>query len=153
MPLQPFTRDEIRLIFQLSEGPENGGGHAGAQHVNMSKERLWQRVQAYKGPGLALRTSFLTFADQIEAAFQVLNDPRNDAALEDFRVNAKAGDRNHFDRLKNLPLATPIRTHYGIGGGAQVFPCSLVTLILHKNLSRPRGMHVVTFFGTMGPMV
>lgn len=152
MPYQPFTREEIRLIFQLSEGPTGGGGHAGAQHVNKSKEQLWQRVQSYQGAGLALRTSFLTFADQIEAAFEVLNDPRNDAALEDFRVNAKAGDRGHFD-MKNLPLRTPVRMHYGIGGGAQLFPCSLVTLVLHKNLARPRGMHVVTFFGTMGPLV
>lgn len=149
MPFTPFSTSEIRMIFEMSEG--DGGGHAGRYHVNMSKEALSERALAYRGGGLSLRTSFLTFADQIKAALDVLNDPANDARLEEFRINAKVSDPGHFE-LKNMHLPNPVRMHYAIGGGAQIFPCQYFTMILHKRPGRPRDTHVVTFFGTMGPL-
>ena len=149
MPVTPYTRSEVRHILELSE---RIGGHAGARHVNMSKDELWERVQDYKGSGLALRTSFLTFADMIEALTGVLNDSANDAELERFRVDAKAGDRGHFE-LQHARLPRVFKMQYGLGGGASTYPCQSATLVLHKQPSIPRGMRVVTFFGTMGRMV
>jgi hypothetical protein len=152
MPYQLFTHDEVHLIFKMSE---SRGGHAGARHVNLPSSQLWDRVEGIKRPGLALRTSFIKFDDQINAALQVLNDPRNDTELERFRVHAKASDKHHFE-MRNLLIDDPIPMRYGIGGGAQVYPCNHFTLVLHKYEGPhppPRQMLIVTFYGTMGEMV
>ena len=144
MPYTPFTLSELRLIFQLSE---TGGGHAGQCHVGIDNDSLWGRVQDYQGSGIAARTAFLSFNDQLQAALEVLNAPANSAALEDFRVNKRPG-RPYCEISHGL--AAPMRMRYGMGGGAKTFPCRLVTVVLDKNLARPRQMHVVTCFGEMG---
>ncbi len=149
MPYTPFTEIEVRQIFQMSEGD---GGHTGRMHVNMSKQELWQRVADYSGSKLALRTSFLTFADTVKTALSILNDPRNDVDLERFRVSHKGSGKPYFELL-DRPFAPPVNTHYGMGGSAKLFPCRLASMILSKRPGRPRDMNIVTFFGTMGPMI
>jgi hypothetical protein len=145
MPYTPFTFAEVRLIFQLSE---RAGGHAGALHVDITNDDLWNRVRDYRGTGLSARTSFIRFDDQVAAALELLNAPANDAAFEQFRCEVKQGQRPHF--TMDHTLAVPVQMRYAIGGGTRTFPCRRVRLVLAKDHARPRAMHVVTCFGEMG---
>jgi hypothetical protein len=154
MPYQPFTFGEVETIFRLSEGnaPSSGSGgvgHAGARHVSISNSGLNTRLSNHSSGGLAAYTGFLSFRDQVGAALQILNLPENDPPLERFRQEIRAGDS--FS-IKNGWLPTPTVMRYATPGGAATFPCHYFTLVLRKDMSRPRQMHVVSFFGTMGPM-
>ncbi|GGC27977.1 hypothetical protein GCM10011371_14360 [Novosphingobium marinum] len=145
MPYTPFTLDEVRRIFVQSE---QGTGHAGARHVDITNAAMWDRMQGSRGSrAVAAITSFVKFDDQLGAALELLNSPANDAALEQFRCEHKPG-RPYFAIQHRL--AAPVQMRYAIGGGTRTFPCTLVRLILEKKYGRPRNMHVVTFFGEFG---
>lgn len=151
MPYTPFSYQEIRTILQLSEASD---GHAGERHVTITNAQLWDRVVDYQGSGIAARTSFLKFDDQINAMLALLNAPENDAGFEAFRCHAKPQAhieprKRKYTVLSHTPAA-PIPMRYGIGGGAQTFPCRQIRLVIDKNHERPRQMHVVTCFGEMG---
>ena len=147
MPYQPFTPAEVRSILQMSE---KMGGHAGERHVNPGKAYLADRQRAIKQSGLALRTSFLNFDDQVRTATAILNDPATQPEIDRFLLSAKEKDGAAFE-LKHVHLPTPVRMHYAIGDGAQLYPCQYFTLVLRKRKGPPRDMLIVTFFGTMGP--
>jgi hypothetical protein len=155
MPFQPFTYSDVQMIFRLSEGqaPSQGAGgvgHAGERHVSIANAGLAERLRDHQGGGLAGYTAFLSFDDQVKAALAVLNDKANDALLEEFRVETRPGQR--FEKLKNHFLPVPVRMRYAIGDSAKVFPCQYFTMVLRKDMARPRQMHIVTFYGTMGVM-
>jgi hypothetical protein len=153
MPFQAITLAEVKLIFQLSEGQGmndkgKGEGHSGARHVSITNSGLGDRLMSHSRGGIAAYTAFRSFDEQVAAAHEVLNLPANDAALEDFRVNTKPG--KDFE-LKRVRVGAPTLLRYARGdGGAATFPCTCYTLILRKDLSRPHGMHIITFFGEMG---
>jgi len=154
MPYEPFSLKDVRAIFEASEGRgmivgKPNVGHSGERHVSITNARLADRVRDYKQDGLALRTAFIDFKSQVEAAFAVLNDPVNAPALEHFFNRVRQNDPAY--EMKNVWLTTPVKMRYGIGDGARTFPCHYFTLILRKEVSLPRQMHIVTFFGTMGP--
>lgn len=154
MMFQRFTFAEVETIFRASEGRavtrgRANPGHAGERHVSISNAGLWDRFMDYQDSGLALRTAFLDFKSQVGAALAVLNDPANETELERFATQTRQ-DAPPF-ALKNAWLPAPVTMRYAIGGGAQTFPCHYFTLVLRKDLSRVRQMHIVTFFGTMGP--
>lgn len=153
MPFQPITLPEVKIIFQLSEGrganaAGRGEGHAGAKHVSITNNGLGDRLTSHRGGGIAAYTAFLSFDEQVAAAHDVLNMPANDAALEDFRVNTKPGQDFALRRVR---AARPTMLRYGRGdGGAATFPCTCYTMFLRKDLTRPHGMHIISFFGEMG---
>jgi hypothetical protein len=153
MPFQPITLPEVKRIFQLSEGrganaAGRGEGHAGEKHVSITNFGLGDRLMSHRGGGIAAYTAFLSFDDQVAAAHEVLNMPSNDAALEDFRVNTRPGQDFQLRRIRTI---RPTMLRYGRGdGGAATFPCSCYTMFLRKDLSRPHGMHIISFFGEMG---
>jgi hypothetical protein len=154
MPYQPFTFGEVETIFRLSEGAtpnigSGGIGHAGARHVDISNSGLNTRLSNHSSGGLAAYSAFLTFRDQVNAALQILNLPENDPPLERFRQEVRPGKPFSIEQSW---LPTPMVMRYATPGGAATFPCHYFTLFLRKDMSRPRDMHVVSFFGTMGPM-
>lgn len=147
MPYTPFTRSEVKRILQLSE---LGGGHAGERHSMATNAYLAER----QARGTPTATAFLNFEEMITAGLALLNDPSNDAALERFRVEKKAGkgypgSSDKYVVLEHL-LATPMKMRYAIGGTTRTFPCRRVKMVIDKNHGRPRFMHVITFFGEMG---
>ncbi len=153
MPYQPFTFADVKLIFQMSEGTGanaagRGTGHAGARHVSITNANLGDRLRTHRGGGIAAYTAFRRFDDQIAAALDVLNLPASDAPLEDFRANTRPGQDFSLRRVR-VPNVTILR--YGMGnGGSAPFPCTCYTMFLRKDLSRPYGMHIISFFGEMG---
>jgi hypothetical protein len=153
MPFQLLTYAEVKMMFELSEGTGaneagRGEGHSGSRHVSITNAGLGDRLGNHRGGGIAAYTAFRTFDDQINAALAVLNLPANDAAIEDFRVNTKPG-KDFALRRSQLPV--PMMLRYGRGdGGSAPFPCSVFTMFLRKNLGRPHGMHIISFFGEMG---
>lgn len=153
MPYQAFTFADVKLIFQLSEGQGanaagRGEGHAGARHVSITNAGLGDRLRTHRGGGIAAYTAFRTFDEQVAAALEVLNLPANDAPLEDFRVNTRPGQDFALRRVR-VPSVTTLR--YGRGDGLSApFPCSCYTMFLRKDLTRPSGMHIISFFGEMG---
>lgn len=152
MPFTPFTRAEVRYIFEQSE---RATGHAGARHVTITNVGMADRQMGTRErEGLAEVTSFVKFDDQIDAALELLNAPAHDAALERFRVEKRAGvaypgSSSRYAEIEHR-LATPVQMRYAIGGTTRTFPCSRVKLVFDKAPGRPRDMHIVTFFGMFG---
>jgi hypothetical protein len=159
MPYTPFTFEEVKSIFVMSEGNAlstgRGTGHAGGRHVDITNEGMWNRMQGTRGGNtLSAITSFIRFDDQVNAALELLNAPANDAALEQFRTDKKPGrgypgSNSPYAEITHR-LNAPIKMRYAIGGGTSTFPCSLITLVFDKCYGRPRNMHVVTCFGEFG---
>lgn len=143
MPFTPFTLEEVKSILRKSEAR---GGHAGARHVSITTNDLWGRMGEARNNSIAAFTAFLNFNDQAGAALELLNDPAHEQALEQFRVNSRQGDRVTLRHR----LRAPIRMRYAIGEGSQTFPCSAIRLVIEKDHSSPRAMHVVTCMGEMG---
>lgn len=154
MPYQPFTFDEVQTIFTLSEKRPpalgaGGIGHAGERHVSITNRGLSERLPDDKISGLAAYTAFLSFEDQVKAALELLNLPANDTPLEHFRQALRPSERFSID---HCTVPTAVKLRYGTAGGGATFPCATFSLHLRKDLGRPRGMHVVTFYGTMGKL-
>ena len=152
MPYQPVTFGEAKLMFELSEGTGadaagRGEGHSGSRHVSIPNSGLGDRLRNHRRGGIAAYTAFLKFDDQVAAAVEVLNSPANSAALEDFRVNTRPG-RDFELRRVTVPSVTVLRYARG-DGGAATFPCSCYTMFLRKDLTRPYGIHIISFFGEM----
>ncbi|MEM9500626.1 MAG: hypothetical protein AAF941_02150 [Pseudomonadota bacterium] len=147
MPFTPFTRDEVMRILSLSELEE---GHAGERHSKATNAYLVERQMH----GTPTATAFLNFQEMITAGVALLNDPANDAELEDFRVDKKFNKPNTKGRMKRIVLShilrTPMKMRYAIGGTTRTFPCRKVKMVIEKNFGRPRFIHVVTFYGEMG---
>ncbi|WP_298471002.1 hypothetical protein [uncultured Erythrobacter sp.] len=152
MPYTPFTRNEVKRIFQLSE---QGRGHAGERHVNITNQGMAERqMGTHERSGISDVTSFVKFDDQIDAALALLNAPANDAALERFRVEKKqgrgySGGGGRYVELTHT-LNAPVLMRYAIGGTTRTFPCRRVKMIIDKCNGRPRNIHIVTFFGEFG---
>jgi len=153
MPHTPFTRSEVKRIFQLSE---QGRGHAGERHVSITNQSMADRQMGTRERGgITDVTSFVKFEDQISAALELLNHPDNDEALEKFRVEKKPG-RGYSDgtggRYAEIThrLNAPVLMRYAIGGTTRTFPCTKVKMIFDKCAGRPRSMHIVTFYGEFG---
>ncbi|MET0308671.1 MAG: hypothetical protein ABW023_08190 [Sphingomonas sp.] len=156
MPYQPFTDSEVELIFQMSEGRPVSGkvrseGHSGGRHVSITNSGLADRLRDHNRGGLAIYTAFLTFRDQIDAAVAFLNSPKTAVRLDRFSIDKKQGESCEI--VEEIDLNAPFRMRYGIGDGAQIFPCNRFEMRLIKDHSRPRQMHIVTFFGKMGDLV
>lgn len=152
MPFMPFTRADVKLMFELSEPAR---GHAGARHVSITNVGMVDRQMGGRGrEGLAEVTSFLKFDDQIDAALELLNAPANDAALERFRVEKRAGvaypgSSSRYAEIEHR-LNAPVPMRYAIGGTTRTFPCQKVKLVFDKAPGRPFDLHIVTFFGMFG---
>lgn len=153
MPYTPFTHSEVKLIFQLSE---QGRGHAGERHVDITNQGMADRQMGSPGQaGITDVTSFVRFDDQINAALELLNHPDHEDALEKFRVEKKpgrgypGGTGGRYAEISHR-LNAPVQMRYAIGGTTRTFPCTKVKLIFDKCHGRPRSMHIVTFFGEFG---
>jgi hypothetical protein len=153
MPFQEITLAEVKLMFQLSEGQGRndkgkGEGHSGSRHVSITNEGLGDRLMSHSRGGIAAYTAFRSFDEQVAAAHDVLNLPSNDAPIEDFRVNTKPGKDFQLVRTR---VSKPTLLRYARGdGGAATFPCTCYTMFMRKDLSRPHGIHIISFFGEMG---
>jgi hypothetical protein len=154
MPMQYISYADVEAMFRLSEGtgghPETGRGegHAGSRHVSITNAGLGDRVIDHKRGWLAAYTAFLSFRDQIGAGYEVLNAPSTDQIITDFQFNAPAGKDLQLTRV---PVLTSMRMRYGMGGGGSgIFPCSVFTMFLRKDMNRPHRLHIISFFGEMG---
>ncbi|MEP0189509.1 MAG: hypothetical protein ABJP70_02465 [Erythrobacter sp.] len=148
MPFTPFTRAEVKRILQFSE---LGSGHAGERHSKATNAYLADRQMS----GTPTATAFCNFEEMITAGVALLNDPANDAALEKFRVEKRAGsgysggNGGKYVVLEHL-LTAPMKMRYAIGGTTRTFPCRRVKMVIDKDHGRPRFIHVITFYGEMG---
>jgi len=84
-----YSDDEVRSLLQQCEvklSPRSGRpGHAGSQHVDVSREGL--REHADRDCEIELSTAFLRFDDQVQAATAILNHAQGQDALRYLEEN------------------------------------------------------------------
>jgi len=149
MSFPPFTTDEVRRMLLESEGatlPDGRKkGHAGERHVSISNADLDWRMRYSGGTvaGIAMYTAFLTFADQIRTAVEVLNSAQARPDLDRFLSDRT---RKQCD-LKDIVLTNSVPIRMATAAGSHVYPeASFATMILHSMAGRTRSIHVQTIF-------
>jgi hypothetical protein len=160
-----FTRPEAEAILRSSEGAPTSHrgtgrpGHAGTRHLlltnaelleryaQMSEQLVWQNGRRRRRE-YTLITAFCTLPDMIDAAELVLNAAQTQAALSDFFLNVPRGPGMRAE-VAFTSKAT-FRMRYAQGGEAvRTMPVSDLVMVLDRVESRPFGLQVQTFFGTI----
>ena len=165
MPVTPLDLRTIEAIFRASEGrtslyegrdanPE-GEAHAIARHYVITNEGLWQRLdRETRNNAIGYFSAFITRADMVSAAADLLNGPAGTFAREQlFDTPASAarpaGSHTGMRAVIQGTAAIPFRVRYAMGGGASTMPARGMRMLLDRIDTRPAGLHIHTFFPTL----
>jgi hypothetical protein len=160
-----FSAAEAESILRSSEGSptEHRGtgarGHPGSRHLllsnaallaryeRMSEQLVWRNGRMRRREFMLI-TAFCTLAEMIDAATLVLNAAQTQAALVDLFVNTPRSPGMRVEIAYRSERE--FRMRYAQGAEAvRVFPVRDLLMVLDRVDSRPFGIQIQTFFGTL----
>jgi hypothetical protein len=168
MPPAAISPEEAESVFRASESrptlylgrdqDPDGVAHSLARHYLITNAALMDRMEEARNGGLAYFSAFITRADMVAAALQVLNGAAGDWAREQLFDQAATPGRR---RGSHTGMRAVIE-HYGAwtcraryAGGSGVMPVGSFRMLLDRADERPLKLHIHTFFPvlTLRPQV
>lgn len=144
MPLSLRKQQALDVIhFSESQPGPNGGheGHTKTEHVNASRDRLTERMEAPGKYGrkdkVHWRSAFIGINECAEMLVKTISQLGSDPFVRDFH---KLDDGKHFDQNDIFVGEFHCRDHRGTAYARHVH------LVMMKHEERPHKLHLVTFY-------
>ncbi|HEY4173830.1 MAG TPA: hypothetical protein VGM42_12450 [Rhodopila sp.] len=160
-----FSAADAESILRSSEGSPTqhrgtgAPGHPGSRHLllsnaellaryqQMSEQRVWKNGRMRRREFMLI-TAFCNLAEMIDAATLVLNATQTQTALVDLFVNTPRSPGMRVEIAYRGERE--FRMRYAQGAETvRVFPVRDLLMVLDRVDSRPFGIQIQTFFGTI----